>query len=143
MADQPPLWSDDDGLEPDADTDGPARMAAARAAAGADGPGLVRRDHPDTSRDAAQLVTPRTGTQRRRVLDYVAARGGATDREMQAALELDGNTQRPRRVELVTDGWLVDSGQRRLEHHRAAIVWTLATDPPTDPPASSSVPVHA
>jgi hypothetical protein len=85
-------------------------------------PGIVGAGHPDTSRAAARGVTPRTGTQRRRVLDYISGRGdeGATDAELQDALHLNGNSERPRRIELVEAGLIVDSGRRRHGH----IVWT-------------------
>jgi hypothetical protein len=86
-------------------------------------PGIVGHTHPDTSRAAAERITPRTGTQRARVLDYVRWKGedGATDHEVQQALSLDGNTERPRRIELVNAGHLEDSGRRR----DGAIVWVV------------------
>lgn len=83
--------------------------------------GKVRHDHPDTARAAALAVAPRTGTQRRRVLERIAARP-STDDEIQRALNMNGNTERPRRVELVDGGWVRDSGLRR----KGAIVWELA-----------------
>jgi hypothetical protein len=84
-------------------------------------PGIIAHNAHDTSRAAAVTVMPRTGTQRRRILDYCIMRGtdGATDLELQHALNLDGNTQRPRRLELVHAGYLEDSGRRRHGH----IVW--------------------
>ena len=84
-------------------------------------PGIVGADHPDTSKLAARTIEPRTGTQRRRVLDWciMRAEAGATDLELQEALGLDGNTERPRRLELVHAGYLEDSGRRRAGH----IVW--------------------
>lgn len=84
-------------------------------------PGIVGAGHPDTSRAAARGITPRTGTQRRRVLDHIARCGteGATDAELQEALGLNGNSERPRRIELVEAGLIVDSGRRRDGH----IVW--------------------
>jgi hypothetical protein len=87
-------------------------------------PGIVGRRHPDTSREAAAEVMPRTGTQRREVLDYVTRREslGATDAEIQAALYMSGNTERPRRIELVAAGFVHDSGRRR----GGAIVWVRA-----------------
>jgi hypothetical protein len=77
---------------------------------------------------------PRTGTLRRMVLDYLTARGahGATDGELQWALKLAGNTERPRRLELVEVGLVNDSGRRR----DGQIVWTtdgVAVKPPIRP----------
>lgn len=87
-------------------------------------PGIIGRDHPDTSIAAAISVMPRTGTQRRKVLDHIDRCGyeGATDAELQAALDLSGNSERPRRIELVDAGLIVDSGRRRAGH----IVWVLS-----------------
>ena len=86
-------------------------------------PGLVRHDHPDTSHTAALTVMPKTGTQRRRVLDFIGSCGatGASDLEIQTGLRLNGNSERPRRVELVDAGLIIDSGIRREGH----IVWTV------------------
>jgi hypothetical protein len=80
----------------------------------------------DTSVLAAWRAWPRSGTQRERVLRWVIDRGdhGATDDEIQDALRLSGNSERPRRLELVERGWLVDSGRRRPSYsHGPAIVW--------------------
>ena len=90
-----------------------------------DAPGLVQANHPDTSRAAALGVLPRTGTQRRRVYDYLVRQGdlGASDYELQHWLEMDGNTERPRRVELVNAGLVVDSGRTVAIHGRPMIVW--------------------
>lgn len=87
--------------------------------------GKVRHDHPDTSHEAARAVMPKTGTQRRAVLDFVSSRQehGATDLEIQHALVMNGNTERPRRIELVEAGYLVDSGLRRRTGGRDMIVW--------------------
>lgn len=95
-------------------------------------PGLARHDHPATSREAAWRVTPRTGTQRRRVLDAIANRP-STDEELQQGLRMSGNTERPRRVELVAGGWICDSGlRRRTADGGEAIVWTLARQLPRE-----------
>ena len=85
--------------------------------------GMVGHAHPDTSIEAALFVAPRTGTLRRKVYDYIKAAGGATDDEIQAALDMDGNTERPCRVELVNAGIVADSGIRRRLDGRPRIVW--------------------
>lgn len=75
---------------------------------------LTRRDAPDTSRHAALRALPKSGTQRARVLNLLRnVQDGLTDEQMQAALALSPNSQRPRRVELVAGGWVKDSGERR------------------------------
>lgn len=72
---------------------------------------------------------------RRRVLRFVVERGGATDDEMQRQLPplepgtmpgIAGNSQRPRRFELVQAGILVDSGAKRSTvSGTPAVVWKL------------------
>lgn len=81
-----------------------------------------------TSRAAAVLVYPTSGIARERVLAYIVRQGeqGATDDELQGVLVMNPSTQRPRRVELVEDGWIEDSGRtRRTVSKRDAVVWVL------------------
>jgi hypothetical protein len=82
--------------------------------------GLVRRDGSDTSRAAAGRPT---GRSRIRVLLHLTEHGPATDPEIATALDMSPNTQRPRRVELVSGGYVADSGERRVHHGSAHIVW--------------------
>jgi hypothetical protein len=63
--------------------------------------------HSSTSRAAALAVFPRTGTQRARVLNYIrSARDGRTDEEIATGLAMNPSSVRPRRIELVTGGWV-------------------------------------
>jgi hypothetical protein len=65
-------------------------------------------------------------TDRVAVLDYITSRGteGATDEEIQGALKLSPNTERPRRIELVEQGAVEKSGITRLtSSRRKAAVW--------------------
>jgi predicted transcriptional regulator len=65
-------------------------------------------------------------TQRRRVFLFILNRGplGATLEEIEVALDLSGNTIRPRRVELEAKGFVEDSGRtRKTTSGREAIVW--------------------
>jgi len=51
---------------------------------------------------------------------------GATDEEIQTWLGMNPSTQRPRRVELVKKGLVVDSGKtRQTRSGRKATVWAL------------------
>jgi len=87
------------------------------------------QQHSATSKDAAERIKPSVHSLRAQVLIYLERRGpdGATDIEMQQALAMDGNTQRPRRIELVADGSVVDSGRtRRTDSGRQATVWVAA-----------------
>lgn len=82
---------------------------------------------PTTSRTAAEQIQPAAATLRRAVLRFIQSQGsdGATDAEIQTALDLTGDTQRPRRWELQRAGLIVDSGRRRkTPAARDAIVWT-------------------
>lgn len=86
--------------------------------------------NPTTSRAAAEAIEPTAATLRRQVLDFIESCGdrGATDCEIQAALGMSGDTQRPRRWELsdCESPLIVDSGlRRRTERGREAIVWRV------------------
>jgi hypothetical protein len=74
----------------------------------------------------ARPTRERAQSQRERLLAFLVARGsvGATDEQMQFALSLSGNTQRPRRGELVKAGLVVDAGVRLVTSNlKRAIVW--------------------
>lgn len=82
--------------------------------------------HSATSCAAARAAVPHAQGQRERVLAFLRSRGacGATDAEIQEALGLDGSTQRPRRVELVRAGLVVDTGRvRPTQSGRVAAVF--------------------
>lgn len=80
-----------------------------------------------TSRAAAVAIDPHreTGEHLVRRLLLAAGERGATDLELQAACP-HVRTIRPRRIRLMQDGEVQDSGQRRqTDKGRAAIVWVL------------------
>jgi hypothetical protein len=123
--------------------------------------GLSGTDRPAPDPDAAQRrrevrarrarELPNAGTAGRSILDAVASvardpqYAGLTDWELAEVTELSPNTVRPRRGELVTGGWLLDSGATRTHHGRAHRVWVLsdraagelAGQPPPVPPSTS------
>ena len=87
-----------------------------------DAPAPFQR-HSLTSKAAAEQIEPSAGTLRRLVYDAICARP-STDAELQAALGLEGSTERPRRNELLTAGLIEDSGDRRpTPSGRLAVVW--------------------
>lgn len=92
--------------------------------------GLMSREPRDTQRDAAYAVMPRTGTQRRMVLDAICGSGrGMTDEELRDVLGTTYSKVGPRRRELVDGGWVADSGQRRpTSSGQDAIVWVLTPE---------------
>ena len=87
---------------------------------------LPAQRHSPTSVAAAERAEPAAATQRRAVLDYLRGRGadGAIDEEIQVALGMVGNTERPRRRECEQAGLIVDSGRTRpTASGRQAVVW--------------------
>lgn len=87
-----------------------------------DSPHTFKGRH-DTSFAASVYVAPKAGTYRRRILDALTTRGPATDVQIQTALGIAPNTERPRRVELVEGGFVQDSGQRIRHEGQEHIVW--------------------
>lgn len=88
----------------------------------------LANNHQVSSARAAERALPRSGTQRARVYEYLQyctdMFGGATDEEIQTALDMSGNTVRPRRISLVADGFVIDSGlTRKTVGGNDAIVW--------------------
>jgi hypothetical protein len=93
-----------------------------------DRPAPAHVDGPDTEHNAAELVRPRAGTLRLTALEALTEvyPNGLTDQELAQATEVYLYTIAPRRVELVRDGWVTDSGDRRMgERNRPAVVWRL------------------
>ena len=85
--------------------------------------------HSKTSREAAVSIAGKAASFKQKVYGafLVAGALGLTDEECSTRLLLDPNTQRPRRVSLVEDGMVVDSGERRLTRGgRMATVWVVA-----------------
>jgi hypothetical protein len=84
--------------------------------------------HSETSKDAARDIESSASTLRAKVYQFLSASGGygATDEELQIALEMNPSTQRPRRVELVEKGLVRDSGKvRKTRSNRNAVVWVV------------------
>jgi len=84
---------------------------------------------PETQRQAAIIVYPKSGSQRMAVLTQIAESGdrGMTDDEVEEALHLRSQSVTPRRNELMNDGWVIDSGYRRTTvSGRQAVVWVLS-----------------
>lgn len=87
-----------------------------------------RHERGATSSTAARRIRQDTGRLERLVLETLqrAGRRGLTDAEAQQRLNLAGDTQRPRRIDLVHRGLIVDSGCRRVTPRgRFAVVWVV------------------
>lgn len=85
----------------------------------------------DTSKAAAAALTPeKLSQQGRLVLDYLREQGaeGATDMEILAAVPLREASARRARVVLMDRGYVVDSGQRRVNpgSGKYVAVWVAA-----------------
>lgn len=94
-----------------------------------------------TSKLAAQSMRCSAGAQQQRVLECLQQAGdaGLTDDEMQAALNLSGNSQRPRRRRLVELGLVADSQtMRKTGSSHAAIVWRVTRPEERQPVASKA-----
>ena len=84
-----------------------------------DGPAPPYQKGSKTSLDAArkQRRGGKSERDRDRILTWLSLRdyamGGLTDKQMQHELRYDGNTQRPRRVELVKLGYVEATAERR------------------------------
>ena len=81
-----------------------------------------------TSRQAAEAIEPDAETLRNKVLWFIVSKGrhGATDDEIQEALKMDGNTERPRRREMVKLRHIEESGETRpTASGRNAKVWRV------------------
>lgn len=86
--------------------------------------GLPYATGSDTSKAAAERMAAkphRIRADHRRILNVLLAHP-LTDREIQRILDMPGDTERPRRGELVAMGLVVDTGERR---ERSAL-WGLA-----------------
>jgi hypothetical protein len=79
----------------------------------------------ETSVDAGIANMPNRAGQRERVLAYLSEHP-STDEQVQDALGLDPNTQRPRRVELAQAGLIKKVGVRKTRAGRQAAVWGVA-----------------
>jgi hypothetical protein len=82
-----------------------------------------------TSKEAAEAIERDLNSLEEQVLRFYRQVGpkGATDEECEIAMDKSGSrTTRPRRVSLVQQGFLADSGlTRRTKSNRSAIVWVL------------------
>ena len=81
-----------------------------------------------TSMAAADAIGGRLNTLQRSVVAFLRARGdhGATDEEIAVGLQMNPSTARPRRIELVRRGLVVEAGTRKAASGRYATAWRLS-----------------
>jgi hypothetical protein len=85
-----------------------------------------------TSEAAAEEINEVSGALRIRVYELLCAyeKTGLADHEMQQLLAMNPSTQRPRRIELVNQGHVCDSGRTRpTPSGRQAVVWIVVKRP--------------
>lgn len=87
--------------------------------------GLAFQRHSDTSRAAAESMADARPSALRRVYVCILMAGaaGLTDEAIGEHLEMSGNTVRPRRVELVTGGYVAAGGESETRSGRMATRW--------------------
>jgi len=88
----------------------------------------VFQAHSATSRAAAESASAPRRQLRIQLLNYLLSRGqvGATDEELQRGIPMPANTERPRRVECMDEGLVIDSRKKRkVSSGRKAVVWML------------------
>jgi len=99
-------------IDPDCDL---PMFSAARAPA---------QQHSRTSMQAADSLDAKAlNALHRKVLAFLRERGPSTDEEMQVGIPMPPSTQRPRRIELVRRGLVVEAGTRKTSSGRNASVW--------------------
>ena len=90
------------------------------------GTGHLPHNGTATSIAAAESMEQDAPTMRRKVLAYIVESGmhGATDDDIQRALQMSGDCERPRRGELLTALLIEQTGEiRRTSKGREAKVW--------------------
>lgn len=90
-------------------------------------PTLPFQPHSDTSRAAAESKRFTAGTDKARVLELLTGcLSGLTDEEMQRKLKMNPSTQRPRRIELMMEEKVRNSGKtRNTSSGRPAVIWEV------------------
>lgn len=95
-------------------------------------PSLPHNSTP-TSKLTACAMRSHATAQQQRVLECLQAAGnaGLTDEQIQASLNLSGNSERPRRAKLVELGLVRNTGlMRKTSSGHAAVVWAVV--PPNE-----------
>jgi len=82
-----------------------------------------------TSLAAQEKARPKFGSNRAKVFQYIfdQQERGATDQEIQTALNMPGDTLRPARLSLLKDDLIYDSGKtRQNQNGNDCIVWVVS-----------------
>lgn len=77
-----------------------------------------------TSEEAALSIGSKAATLREKVYEALKTLGPMIDEEIQDLLEMNPSTERPRRIELCSEGRVIDSGSTGLtKSGRKAVLW--------------------
>lgn len=82
--------------------------------------------HSETSLAAAESVAPRAKGLRGLVLAFIRANGPVTDEAIAEGLGLNPSTARPRRIELLSGGLIVQDGEGLTKAGKRAARWRAA-----------------
>lgn len=83
--------------------------------------------HSDTSREAAESITPKIGSLQAKVLAFIAEHGPVTDPQISDGLGLSPNSIRPRRIELTHAGKVQQYGTVIQPNRRRAATWVVTS----------------
>jgi hypothetical protein len=87
---------------------------------------VLLTNYQQTSILSAQKLIPKSGTKRRKIYDLIQESGvlGMCDHEIEEVTGWKHQTASSSRCGLVKDGWVIDSGMKRLTNDgNKAIVW--------------------
>lgn len=91
-----------------------------------DNTAYVGKNHPDTAQEMQRKAFPRSGSYRREIYDLLKAREGLTDYELEDITGHPHQSASGARSMLKKDGWVRDSGKRRLNRFgNKVIVWEV------------------
>lgn len=101
----------------------------------------LAQEHSATSREAAAKIEPTRNEKRAVVLRAIELHGGLTDEQVAELTGMDPNTARPRRIELIAEKLVRDSGRTRVTRSgRKAVVWEKVP-PYTGTAAAATLPL--
>lgn len=81
--------------------------------------------HSVTSREAADSMKGSAKNLRTKVFEYIRSHGPASDEDIQLSLGMNPSTERPRRIELLRAGKIVECGETTTSSGRKAKVWKV------------------
>ena len=81
--------------------------------------------HSETSKAAAEAIAPHVNQLQLRILELLRDTGPATDEDIQANLQMNPSTERPRRIEFVNKGLVAPVGEHKTRSGRKASLWGL------------------